>query len=162
MWKHLISWFGTGAGRSLPGRDSPNGEGGAGLPEQVFKRLKRRFVLPAARRGEIGGVVEIPIRLLIPDQAYRYRADFLKICERATPQQLRQTRYWKSREVLGHGAEYIEDRMASYTAMLKDIRENDIAADPADLGTYPIVFAHGNIHQRLDGAHRASIYRFLG
>jgi hypothetical protein len=153
MWDRLLSWFGNGAA-GCPAGDV--------LPEQMFKRLKRRFVLPAARRGEIGGVVEIPIRLLIPDEAYHYRADFLKICEHATPEQLRQTRYWKSRTVLGHDAEYIENRMASYTALLKSVREDGIVTDPSDPGTYPILFAHGNIHQRMDGAHRASVYRFLG
>jgi len=162
MWERLLTWFGNGTAGCPRAPGAKQEAAGPVLSEKMFKRLKRRYVLPAARRGEIGGVVEIPIRLLIPDQAYHYRADFLKICERATPEQLRQTRYWKSREVLGHGPEYIEDRMASYTALLKDIRENGIHADPADPGTYPIVFAHGNIHQRLDGAHRASVYRFLG
>jgi len=162
MWKRLLSWFGNGTAGCLPRPDAPQGAAGPVLSEEMFKRLKRRFVLPAARRGEIGGVVEIPTYLLIPDGAYQYRADFLKICEHASPEKLRKTRYWKSRETLGHDAEYIEDRMASYTALLKHVRANGIVTDPTDPGTYPIIFAHGNIHQRLDGAHRASVYRFLG
>ena len=128
----------------------------------MSEQLKIDFLLPAIERRRIGAIVLLPMSLLMPDVAYQCREPFLQICEKASPQELRATAYWKSREAIGHSTEYIQRRVESYIKLLKKIRRKGIVTNPSDPRSFPIVLVHGDIYQRLDGAHRVSIYRSLG
>ena len=131
------------------------------LTPEMSERLKIDFVLSAVEEHRVGSVVTLPMTLLMPNIAFRNREEFLQICETAKESRLRQTAYWKSRVTLGHSDAYIVQRVASYIKLLKNVRQRGIVTDPNRPRTYPIVFMHDGVYQRFDGAHRASIYRFL-
>jgi len=131
------------------------------LTIEASEQLKIDYLLPAIEKKQIGSVVTLPMFLLMPDIAFGCRKQFLQICETASEEELRLTAYWKSREVFELGESYVKKRVTSYIKLLQSVRSKGIRVDSSMPRTYPIVFVHGSVYQRMDGAHRVSIYRFL-
>jgi len=132
------------------------------LTWKMSERLKIDYLLPAIEARLVGRVTSLPMSLVMPDVAFQYREDFLRVCETAPLPELKKTRYWRSRRKIGNSVAYIEKRVRSYIKLLKSVRRKGIVVDPARPRTYPIVFAHEDMYQRMDGAHRVSVYRYLG
>lgn len=132
------------------------------LTFEMSERLKIDYLLPAIETRRVGSVVTLSMSLVMPDISYRCRKTFLQVCETFSLRELKKTAYWKSRLKIGHDATYIVRRVRSYIKLLKSVTRKGIVVDPANPRTYPIVFVHENVYQRMDGAHRVSVYRFLG
>jgi hypothetical protein len=144
-----------------PGEPSP------GMPPESYRiaaRMRDEVLLPLVRARPFGRVVSIDTVRVMPFGKYRPRHELLRLADEgfvSCARHFRRTEYYAD-QARRHGARLGALKVARYWRLLRSARRGGLKFNPATRENLPVVFCARDLCFRMDGAHRASVARYLG
>jgi hypothetical protein len=150
--------------RPQPGPESEGGSGVSDADYPAAARLRDEVIVPRVRAGIFGKVTTIPIERVIPSAKYGPRHELLSLMDLgfcACCRHYRQTAYYADQK-RRHGAWLAVFKVARYYRLFRSVRKHGLKFNLVTRENLPVAFCGGDVCFRLDGAHRASVARFIG
>ena len=162
----LLCIPGSATPPELPSPEKGDDEIQRGLPEAydaIGNRLRTEIVMPETRKRLFGTVAIMGIKKLMPRYKYEPRFQLLSLMSRgflACARAFRHTEYYRDQRER-HGTWLATFKVGRYIRLLKSVRTEGLKFNTDTRENLPVMFCAKDVYFRMDGAHRASVARFL-